>query len=180
MKRAIGLMMAVLLLAGCWQTTIRPYRNVTGVTPFAAGIVTITGPGMRGGRYRLTLQPQGRYRLAAVGRGEALGDGFDLALFPLPHAPSHVLIYEAVPLDHPREMDDVRYYGLLNVTGPASAQEMRPDCGRDARAARASGTRRGADGNCTFASRDALEKSLLALWKRRGGTPYRYRLTPRT
>lgn len=166
--------MAVLALAGCWQTRTQPYRGVTGVTPFPAGQVTVMGPGGRRESYSLGIQPRGRYRLASLRRGQQLGEGFDFGLFPLPHAPSHVLIYEAVALDHPRELDDLRYYGLLNITGPKSAEEIRADCTRDWRAARVSGTRKGADGACTFATREALEKSLLALWKSHRKAQYRY------
>jgi len=68
----------------------------------------------------------------------------------------------------------LRYYGLLNITGPKSAEEIRADCTRDWRAARASGTRKGADGACTFATREALEKSLLALWRSHRKAQYRY------
>ena len=89
----------------------------------------------------------------------------EFAVFPLPGAPSHVLVYEAAALDHTAAGADLRYYGLLNVTGQKSAQEIRPDCDKDWRATRVSGTRKGRDGACTFKDRDALEKSLLALWK---------------
>ena len=51
------------------------------------------------------------------------------------------------------------------MTIPYGAMEIRPDCEKDARAARASNTRQGKDGACTFRDRAALEKSLLALWK---------------
>ena len=36
--------MACVLLAGCWQTVTRPYRNVTSQQPFKAGAVTEKGP----------------------------------------------------------------------------------------------------------------------------------------
>ena len=62
------------------------------------------------------------------------------------------------------------------VTGQKSAQEIRPDCEKDARAARASNTRMGKDGACTFTSRAALEKSLLALWKSHKKAEYSYAL----
>lgn len=174
--RGLAVIMAALLLAGCWQTRTLPYRGVAGVTPFAAGQVIVTGPDGRKERYGLSLQPRGRYRLASLRRGQQLGEGFDLALFPLPHAPSHVLIYEAAPLDHPRELNDLRYYGLLDITGARSAAEIRADCTRDWRAARVSGTRKDADGACTFATREALEKSLLALWKSHRKPQYTYSL----
>jgi hypothetical protein len=62
------------------------------------------------------------------------------------------------------------------VTGQKSAGEIRPDCTKDARAARASSTRAGKDGACTFADRAALEKSLLALWKSKKKAEYSYAL----
>ena len=40
----------------------------------------------------------------------------------------------------------------------------------------ASGTRKGADGACTFRDRAALEKSLLALWKKGKKAGYSYTL----
>jgi hypothetical protein len=174
--RRLAVIFAVLLLAGCWQTRNRPYRDIAGVMPFAPGLVTETGPKNEVQHYRLTRQPQGRYRLASVDKGQDFGEGFDLAFFPLPHAPSHVLIYEAAALDHPRDQDMLRYYGLMVITGQKSAEEIRPDCDKDRRAARASGTRKGTDGACTFATREALEKSLLALWKSHKKPEYKYAL----
>jgi len=98
-------------------------------------------------------------------RGRDFGQGFELGFFPLPGAPNNVLIYQAAALDRTARDDKLRYYGLLVVTIPYGAMEIRPDCEKDARAARASNTRQGKDGACTFANRAALEKSLLALWK---------------
>ena len=171
--RWFALLLLVPVLSGCWQMKTRPYRDVPGVTVFAPGSVTMTGPGNKQQHYRLARQPKGRYRLTSVDKGSDFGEGFDLGFFPLPGAPSKVLIYQAVPLDHPRD-DMLRYYGLVVITGPGSADEMRPDCDKDGAAARASGTRKGGDGACTFATRAALEQSLLALWKRGRKPEYRY------
>jgi hypothetical protein len=170
------ILLTCVLLAGCWQMTTRPYRNVPGITVFAPGNVTVTGPDRMLQHYRLARQPRGRYRLTSIDKGEDYGEGFDLGFFPLPGAPSHVLVYQAAPLDHPRTENSLRYYGLLVVTGPRSAQEIRPDCDKDIRAARASRTRPGKDGACTFATRAALEKSLLALWKSGKKAEYLYQM----
>jgi hypothetical protein len=170
------LILACVLLAGCWQTITRPYRDVTPLQPFAAGAVVETDPGGKVTHYALKKIARGRYRLTQTDRGQDFGQGFDLGFFPLPGAPSHVLLYEAAALDHTALGADLRYYGLLVITGQKSAQEIRPDCEKDARAARASGTRKGKDGACTFADRAALEKSLLALWKSCKKPDYRYAL----
>jgi hypothetical protein len=174
--RKLVILLTCVLLAGCWQMTTRPYRNVPGITVFAPGNVTVTGPDRMLQHYRLARQPRGRYRLTSIDKGEDYGEGFDLGFFPLPGAPSHVLVYQAAPLDHPRTENSLRYYGLLVVTGPRSAQEIRPDCDKDIRAARASRTRPGKDGACTFATRAALEKSLLALWKSGKKAEYLYQM----
>jgi hypothetical protein len=165
-----------MLLAGCWQTISRPYRNVTSLQPFAAGAVTDTDSDGKVTHYALKTIARGRYRMTQTDRGQDFGQGFDLGFFPLPGAPSRVLVYEAAALDHTAAGANLRYYGLLVVTGPKSAQEIRPDCEKDARAARTSGTRMGKDGACTFADQAALEKSLLALWKSGKKPGYSYTL----
>jgi hypothetical protein len=170
------LILACVLLAGCWQTITRPYRDVTPLQPFAAGAVVETDPGGKVTHYALKKIARGRYRLTQTDRGQDFGQGFDLGFFPLPGAPSHVLLYEAAALDHTAAGADLRYYGLLVITGQKSAQEIRPDCEKDARAARVSGTRKGKDGACTFAGRAGLEKSLLALWKSGKKPEYSYTL----
>lgn len=158
--------MACVLLAGCWQTVTRPYRNVTSLQPFKAGAVTATGPDGKQTHYVLRKIGRGRYRMTQTDRGQDFGQGFELGFFPLPGAPGNVLIYQAAALDRTARDDNLRYYGLVVVTPPYGAMEIRPDCEKDARAARVSNTRMGKDGtSCTFANRAALEKSLLALWK---------------
>jgi len=161
-------------MAGCWQTVTRPYRNVTSLQPFAAGAITEMDADGKVTHYALKKIARGRYRMTQTDRGQDFGEGFELGFFPLPGAPSHVLIYEAAALDHTAQGADLRYYGLLAITGQKSAEEIRPDCEKDARAARASGTRKGKDGACTFADRAALEKSLLVLWKSGKKQQYSY------
>jgi hypothetical protein len=175
-KFAPLILLACLLTAGCWQTLTQPYRNVTSLQPFAAGTVTDTGPDQKVTHYTLKKIARGRYRMTQTDRGNDFGQGFDLGFFPLPGAPSHVLVYEAAALDHTAAGANLRYYGVLVITGQKSAEEIRPDCEKDARAARASGTRMGKDGACTFADRAALEKSLLALWKSGKKPQYAYLL----
>jgi len=170
------LILACVLLAGCWQSVSRPYRDATALQPFAAGAVIDTDADGRVTHYALKKIVRGRYRMTQTDRGQDFGQGFDLGFFPLAGAPSNVLIYEAAALDHTAAGANLRYYGLLVITGQKSAQEIRPDCEKDARAARASGTRQGKDGACTFADRAALEKSLLALWKNGKKPAYSYTL----
>ena len=176
MRKFAPLILACLLVAGCWQTVTRPYRNVTSLQPFAAGVITETDADGKVTHYALKKIARGRYRMTQTDRGQDFGQGFELGFFPLPGAPSHVLIYQAAALDHTVQGADLRYYGLLAITGQKGAQEIRPDCEKDARAARASGTRKGKDGACTFADRTALEKSLLALWKSGKKPQYSYTL----
>ena len=164
------------LTAGCWQTVNRPYHNIKSLQPFADGAVIATAADGKQTHYALRKIARGRYRMTQTDRGSDFGQGFQLAFFPLPGAPSHVLVYGAAALDHTAAGADQRYYGLLIITGQKSAEEIRPDCDRDARFARVSGTRKGKDGACTFADRGALEKSLLALWKGRKKPDYSYSL----
>ncbi|MFO1247513.1 MAG: hypothetical protein U1E93_04650 [Alphaproteobacteria bacterium] len=159
------ILLACLLTSGCWQTVTRPYRTVMSLQPFAAGSVTTTDASGKPIHYALKKIARGRYRMTQTDRGSDFGQGFELGFFPLPGAPSHVLVYQAAPLDHTAAGANLRYYGVLVVTGRKSAEEIRADCDKDWRAARVSGTRKGRDGACTFKDRDALEKSLLALWK---------------
>ena len=164
------------LTAGCWQTVNLPYHNIKSLQPFAGGAVTATSTDGKQTHYALKKLARGRYRMTQTDRGSDFGQGFQLALFPLPGAPSNVLIYGAAALDHTAAGANLRYYGLLIVTGQKSAEKIRPDCDKDARAARVSGTRKGRDGPCTFKDREALEKSLLALWKSGKKPEYHYAL----
>jgi hypothetical protein len=170
------LILACVLAAGCWQTVTRPYRDTISLSPFAAGAVAETGLGGKPVHYTLKKIARGRYRMTETDRGQDFGQGFELGFFPLPGAPSHVLSYQAAALDHTVQGANLRYYGLLVITGPKGAEEIRADCDKDARAARDSGTRSGKDGACTFKDRAALEKSLLALWKSGKKAEYAYTL----
>ena len=173
-KLAPFVLLASLLVSGCWQTVSRPYRNVTSLEPFRTGRVSQTGPDGKITHYTLRKIDRGRYLLTQSDRGQDFGQGFELAFFPLPGATNNVLIYQAAPLERTARDDNLRYYGLLVVTVPYGAMEIRPDCEKDARAARISKTSMGKDGACTFAGRAALEKSLLALWKSGKKPEYSY------
>lgn len=164
-KLAPLILFAALLLSGCWQTVSRPYRSVISLQPFPAGQVTQLGPDGKSTHYALRKIARGRYIMSQTDRGQDFGQGFELGFFPLPGAPGNVLIYQAAPLERADRDASLRYYGLVVVTVPYGASEIRPDCEKDVRAARASNTKAGKEGACTFASRAALEKSLLALWK---------------
>jgi hypothetical protein len=163
-------------LAGCWQTVSRPYRNVTPLQPFAAGAVTEVGPDGKTTHYALKKIAHGHYLMTQTDRNQDFGQGFELGFFPLPSAPANVLIYQAAPLERTTRDANREYYGLVIVTMPYGVQEIRADCEKDSRAARASGTKKGNDGACTFANRAALEKSLLALWKSGKKPEYSYTL----
>lgn len=159
------ILLACLAVAGCWQSRARPYRDAIGVQPFAAGPVTTTDRDGRVAHYMLRKIERGRYRLTPSDHGRDFGQGFELGLFPLPGAPSHVLILQMAMLSFHTGDDSLRYYGLLVVTGKNTAREIVPRCGKDARAARMSGVTKDGAGICTFPDRASLEKSLLALWK---------------
>ncbi|HEX4178719.1 MAG TPA: hypothetical protein VHY57_09785 [Rhizomicrobium sp.] len=159
------ILLACLAMAGCWQSRARPYRDAIGVQPFAAGAITATDLDGKVAHYTLRKIERGRYRLTPNDRGRDFGQGFELGLFPLPGAPSRVLILQMAMLSFHTGDDNLRYYALLVVTGKDSAGEIVPRCGKDARAARVSGVVKDGAGICTFPGRASLEKSLLALWK---------------
>ena len=115
--------------------------------------------------YSLRKIARGRYRLTLSYRDREFGQGFELGLFPLPGAPSNVLVLEMATLSFRAGDDNLRYYGLLEVTGKDSAQEVLPDCGLDAREAHIPIAYSENGGVCAFPDRLSLEKSLLTLWK---------------
>lgn len=161
--RVLCVVLAGLLLAGCWQSRTQLYGSQKPVTPFRAGKVTGRAAGGHLQHYALT-QHGARYHLTITDDGDDFGEGFELAFFPLPGAPDSVLVYQAATMDEPLSDTSLRYYGLA-VRGKNSIGEIRPSCEKDAAAAAASGTKAGADDACTFTTRAGLEKSLLALWK---------------
>src|SRR5438105_7990033 len=118
-------LLVCVLLAGCWQTMTRPYRNATSLQPFKAGEITEKSLDGKETHYALRKIARGRYRMTQTDRGQDFGQGFELAFFPLPGAPNNVLIYQAAALERTRHDDDLRYYGLLVVTPPYGAMEIR-------------------------------------------------------
>src|SRR5215469_953887 len=159
------ILLACLAVAGCWQTRNRPYRNVTSLRPFAAGMVTATDRDGKVEHYELRKIGRGRYRLTLSYRNREIGQGFEVGFFPLPGAPSNVLVLQMATLSFHAGDDNLRYYGVLVVTGPNTAQEILPDCDKDAREARVPIAYNDNGGICSFPDRVSLERSLLALWK---------------
>jgi hypothetical protein len=159
------ILLACLAAAGCWQSKTRPYRNEMSLQPFAAGTVTVTGRDSKAQHYALHKIEHGRYRLTETDHGRDFGEGLELGLFPLPGAPSRVLVAQAAMLSFHAGDDNLRYYGLLIVTGANSAQEIVPDCYKDARSGQVPRAYRESTIVCAFPGRASLEKSLLALWK---------------
>lgn len=162
--------LACLLLAGCWQSNGSLYGKVDTVTPFRAGAITQTGGKQAAQNFDLALDADGSYRMIGSDKGtDDFGEGFALRFITLAGLPANVYEYEAVSLSHcdrpsgcdPVKPDDPRYYGLVRAT-PDGADEIRPDCKKDAAITMSAGIKED-DGVCTFQSRLVLEKSLLAL-----------------
>lgn len=166
MHRCVPLILLLCLaVAGCWQTKARPYRNVMSLQPFAAGTVMATDRDGKVAHYSLRKIGRGRYRLTLSDHDRDFGQGFEVGFFPLPGAPSHVLVLQMATLNFHTGDDSLRYYGLLVVTGQNRAQDIVPDCDKDARKARVPAGYKDSAGVCTFPDRASLEKSLLVLWK---------------
>lgn len=172
--RVLCVVLAGLLLAGCWQSRTQLYGAQQPVTPFPAGKVTGVAADGQVQHYALTRHGA-RYRLTITDKGEDYGEGFELGFFMLPGAPDNVFAYQAATLDEPVTQTSMRYYGLVERRKDAIA-EIRPGCEKDRAAAALSGTRAGADDACTFTDRAGLEKSLLALWKSGKKPEYIYTL----
>lgn len=166
MRRCVALiLLACLAVAGCWQTRSRPYHHVMSLRPFAAGMVTATDRNGKVDHYAMRKIARGRYRLTLSYRGREIGQGFEVGFFPLPGAPSNVMVLQMAALNFHAGDDNLRYYGVLVVTGQNSAQEILPDCNKDARDARVPIAYNENGGICFFPDRSALEKSLLSLWQ---------------
>lgn len=171
---------AAVLAGGCWQSSGSLYGDTPSVMPFQPGVVTGTAPDGKVTHYSLT-RTASAYRLIVTDKGDGFGEGFELRFFPLSGLRRYMFVYEAVSLDHcngvrgcdPIAADDPRYYGLVRAR-MHGADEIRPDCRKDAAATAPFGVRPDKSDVCNFADRDTLEKSLRAL---RGKKPeFRYEL----
>ena len=176
------LLLPLLLLGGCWQSKGSLYGGVAPVAPFAGGRLTLTGGGNPAQHFTFTHDGDGYRMIGADKDQDNSGDGFSLRFFALSGLPARTYVYEAVSLSHcgspsgcdAIKADDLRYYGLVRATR-RGAEEIRPDCEKDAAITTPLGIR--ADGGtCDFPTRAALEKSLLALLAGGKRPVYRYRL----
>ncbi len=118
-------------LSSCWcvwrwrdagKPRTRPYRNVI----VAAALRGRHGHGHRsrrqgGALLRCARSDRGRYRLTLSDRGQDFGQGFEVGFFPLPGAPSHVLVLQMAMLNFHTGDDNLRYYGLLGGDGSRTA-----------------------------------------------------------
>jgi len=169
MTKGPVLLAVALMLSGCWQADGSLYGKADPVTPFRAGAVTETGAKDGAHHFALTLAKTGTYRLIGTDKGDGHGEGFALRFFDLRGIPEDMTVYEAVSLSHcdrPGGCDaikqtDPRYYGLVRRT-KTGAEELRPDCKKDASVTTPFGIK-AKDDVCTFATRDSLETSLLML-----------------
>lgn len=179
-----GLLLACLVLAGCWQSRHGAlYGKIATVAPFHDGTLTATG-GDKPESFTIQARPDGGYRLIGAEKDEnGLSDGFDLRFFTIPGLPGDLLVYEAVSISHctgkfvcgaVSDTDD-RYYGLVRP-GPDGADEIRPDCKKDAGVIDKAKVNVD-DGVCTFPDRATLETALraLAAGNRKPDRLYRYR-----
>jgi hypothetical protein len=171
--------LAFLLLAGCWQSNGSLYGKIDTVTPFRAGAIVETGGEQAAQNFDLKLDADGGYRMIGSDKDtDGFGEGFALRFIALAGLPPNVYEYEAVSLSHcdqptgcdPVKLSDPRYYGLIRTT-PDGADEIRPDCKKDA--ALTPGIK-DEDGTCTFQSRLKLEQSLLALAGKAPEHSYRF------
>jgi hypothetical protein len=169
---------AALLAGGCWQSDGSLYGDTPSAIPFQPGAVTGTAPDGKVTHYSLTRTGDA-YRLIVTDKGDGFGEGFELRFFPLSGLQRAMFVYEAVSLEHcngirgcdPVKNGDPRYYGLVRAR-MHGADEIRPDCEKDAAAIAPFGVKPDKSEVCNFTRRDTLEKSLRAL--RRKAPEYRY------
>ena len=164
------IVLACLLLAGCWQSEGSLYDGAKTVQPLAAGKVVSRDPGSprKLNHFLLTKQGGGAYRLANNDKASSdFGDAVRLRFFAAPGLPKDLFVFEAVSDDkckpgnicHPVTAESERDYGLLRLT-KAGAEVSSPDC--DKTTAKLPGVTASDYGTCTFTSRASLETALLA------------------
>jgi hypothetical protein len=171
-------LIAVTLLAGCWQSDHSLLAGRTPVEPFKTGrLEGRNADNKTGDHSRLTREAGGVYRLTNDEKGSSdFGDSFTVRFFTLAGAPSGVFVFEAQevkkckPGDNmcdPAHPDHTLYYGLARATAKG-AEVINPDCGKDSAEAKLPGVKTG-DYGCSFTSRASLEKALGSLahtnWK---------------
>jgi len=178
------IVLACLLLAGCWQSEGSLFGDAKTVQPLTAGRVTSRDPGAPAklNHFALTKQAGGAYRLANNDKGSSdFGDAVVLRFFAAPGLPKDMFVFEAVSDDkckpgntcHPMTAKSERDYGLLRLT-KAGAEVASPDC--DKTTAKLPGVTSSDYGTCTFTSRASLETALLDFAKQswKSSVTYKY------
>jgi hypothetical protein len=163
------IVLAGLLLAGCWQSEGSLYDGAKTVQPLTAGKVVSRDPGSpRKLNHFLLTKQAGGYRLANSDKASSdFGDAVRLRFFAAPGLPKDMFVFEAVSDDackpgtscHTVTEKTERDYGLLRLTR-TGADVSSPDC--DKTTAKLPGVTASDYGTCTFTSRASLETALLA------------------
>jgi hypothetical protein len=174
MKQGAAIAVIALLLAGCWQSRGTLYAGAVPIMPFHDGRVIERDDQKKIQHFTLRLDSSGTYRLVGDDKGsDGYGEGFGLRFFPLAGASHGALLYEAVALDDcvkgtklcgEANDDGQRYYGVV-LPGRDGAEEIRPDCAKDAAVTKKLGVKDDGGGTCTFKNRATLEKALRQLAK---------------
>jgi hypothetical protein len=172
-----------LALGGCWQSKGSLYGDAKAVTPFRAGKVISNASDHPGDTSKLVLALTGTtYRLVNDDKGTSdFGDTFVLRFFALAGFPAGTFVFEAASDDkcksgdtcHPLTAQSDRYYGLARIT-KTGADVTSLDCDKNSAIAKQPGVKIGDYSTCTFTSRAALEKALLAQAKLRWKTSLTY------
>jgi hypothetical protein len=185
MMRAAGLLLAGLMLAGCWQSNGALYGDAQALKPFQSRPITQTDKNRHEVAYTFTANLEGGYDMINSDVTDSqFGHVTKLRFFPLAGSPNF-LVYEAtMPTCKPNLACEAlpagapRYYGLLQVT-PDTVTELRPDCGQEPDKTVAQKLGVASDGsNCVFTSTAQLEQALVALAKSGRKADYIYRATP--
>ena len=181
--RAPFVLLACLLLAGCWQSTGSLFKDVKPAQPFRAGKLIATNPDKPAdiGHSVLTKQKDGSYRLAATDKAD-LGDAMVLRFIALSGLPKDVFAFEAASDDkckpgntcHPLTAQSERDYGLVRVT-KTGAEVFNPECDKSGAVAKLPGVKADTYGSCSFSDRASLEKALLDLTKQSWKTSVTYK-----
>ena len=173
--RIAAIVVAALLLTGCWQSTGSLYPDRPSLYPFREGVVeqrSRANPKALG-RDRLTRTADG-YRIANDNAKDSdFGEYSNVRFFALPGAPTDVLVFEET--DPCKATDKKctpqnaqRNYGLVRVTRQGAAA-INPECAKHDPLGKRPGVSADGFGSCDFSSRAELERALRALartsWK---------------